>query len=186
MEERNVFWSSVRWPGCEHLRVRADAGGVMLDGLVLALRDGPQRIAYQIHCDAGWTVRSLEVRRLNGDGHLVAKSDGEGHWRLGDGTAASELDGCIDVDLAITPATNTLPIRRLRLGPGRSAQIAAAYIEFPSLRFRAASQRYTRLDDRDQSPLFRYESATFRADLPVDDFGLVLDYPGIWERIAAC
>ena len=37
----------------------------------------------------------------------------------------------------------------------------------------------------DASAVFRYETATFRADLPVDEDGLVLDYPGFWSRIWA-
>jgi hypothetical protein len=38
---------------------------------------------------------------------------------------------------------------------------------------------------RDASAVFRYETATFRADLLVDQDGLVLDYPGFWSRIRA-
>ncbi len=178
MDERDVFWSALRWVGLEHLRVRADGSGVVLDGLAIAVREGPQRVAYQIRCDASWATRALEVRRLDGGGGLVLQSDGAGHWRLAGGAALPALDGCTDVDFALTPATNTLPIRRLGLAPYQAAEISAAYVEFPSLRVRAASQRYTRVGDR----VYRYESATFRADLPVDEFGLVLDYPGVWKR----
>lgn len=181
MDERDVFWSSLRWVGLEHLRVRGDGRGVVLDGLVVALRDSPQRVAYRIRCDAGWTARAVEVRRLDGGAGLTLEGDGAGHWRLAGGAALPALDGCKDVDLALTPATNTLPIRRLGLAPYQAADIAVAYVEFPSLMLRPVSQRYTRLADR----LYRYESGTFRADLPVDDFGLVLDYPGIWKRMAA-
>ncbi len=181
MDERDVFWSALRWVGLEHLRVRADGSGVMLDGLIIAQRESPQRLAYRIRCDASWTARAVELRRLDGGAGLALEGDGAGHWRLGGGARLTALDGCTDVDFALTPATNTLPIRRLGLAPYQAVDIAVAYVEFPSLMPRPVSQRYTRLADR----VYRYESSTFRADLPVDDYGLVLDYPGVWKRMAA-
>jgi hypothetical protein len=179
VDEHNIFWSALRWVGFEHLRVRVDGRGVVLDGMAIAMREGPQRVGYQIRCDAAWNARAIEVRRLDGGSGLTLESDGTGRWRLGGGAVLSALDGCTDVDFALTPATNTLPIRRLALAPYQAANITVAYVEFPSLRLRAATQRYTRLGDR----VYRYESASFRADLPVDDFGLVLDYPGVWKRV---
>jgi len=91
------------------------------------------------------------------------------------------LAGCIDVDFTASPFTNTLPIRRLGLGVGQSARLRVVYIRVPALEIRPATQTYTRLD----ATHYRYESGTFRADLPVDEDGLVLDYPGLWRRIAA-
>ncbi|MDI3299391.1 MAG: putative glycolipid-binding domain-containing protein, partial [Bacillota bacterium] len=108
--------------------------------------------------------------------------DGTGRWRHPDGGAAPWLDGCIDVDLSITPATNTLPIRRLRLSPGESRAIQVLYVAFPTLDLRPVEQRYTRLQDDGPCAVYRYESGTFRADLRVDGDGLVLDYPGVWQR----
>jgi hypothetical protein len=44
------------------------------------------------------------------------------------------------------------------------------------------SQRYTRTAKN----IYRYESDTgFSADIKFDDLGLVVAYPGGWERIAA-
>jgi hypothetical protein len=95
-----------------------------------------------------------------------------------DGQAVAELKGCVDVDLGVTPSTNTLPIHRLELEVGASAEIVAAWIRFPELDIIPAAQRYTRLADRQ----YLYESNTFSAELDVDDLGLVVTYPGIWER----
>jgi hypothetical protein len=107
-------------------------------------------------------------------------SDGAGHWRRADGAPLPELDGCIDPDISMTPFTNTLPIRRLGLGIGDTAEIGVAYVLVPELSLRAAPQRYTRLGDR----LWRFESldSGFTADLTVDAEGLVVDYPGLFRR----
>jgi uncharacterized protein len=86
------------------------------------------------------------------------------------------------VDLAVTPATNTLPIRRLDLQIGHSASVTAAWIRFPELEIQPLSQRYTRLAKN----TYRYESDPgFSTEIRVDDLGLVTYYRGGWERIAA-
>ena len=91
--------------------------------------------------------------------------------------------GCLDVDLAFTPATNILPLRRLGLAVGESREMTAAWVRFPDLSVEPLAQRYTRLDER----RVRYESrgGSFTADLEVDELGLVVRYPPLWERVAA-
>ena len=61
--------------------------------------------------------------------------------------------------------------------PEASPSIRAAWIRFPSLAVEPAAQTYTRLDEF----TYRYASATFEAELIVDDDGLVARY-GDWER----
>jgi hypothetical protein len=86
------------------------------------------------------------------------------------------------VDLGFSPSTNTLPIRRLGLAVDDSAEVRAAWVRFPQLTVEPLPQRYTRLGpDR-----YLYESlaSDFRAELEVDDLGLIVRYPGVWERAA--
>jgi uncharacterized protein len=90
--------------------------------------------------------------------------------------------GCLDVDLAFTPATNLLPLRRLGLAVGESREMTAAWVRFPDLSVEPLAQRYTRLDEH----RVRYESlgGAFTAELEVDELGLVVTYPPLWERVA--
>ena len=82
----------------------------------------------------------------------------------------------------MTPAPNSLPIRRLNLRVGSSKSITAAWVKFPELTIQPLPQRYTRL----AKDTYRYESNPgFSAEIVVDDLGLVSSYPGPWERLAA-
>ncbi len=112
-------------------------------------------------------------------------SDGEGNWTTLAGRALPELRGCIDVDISVTPFTNTLPIRRLGLAPMESAEVSVAYFEGTELQARPEPQRYTCLEKSDGGGLYRYLSleGEFTVDLPVDADGLVLDYPGLFKRV---
>jgi uncharacterized protein len=100
------------------------------------------------------------------------------------------LQGCLDVDISVTPFTNTLPIRRLALQPSSTATLSMAYIEIPQMHVKVTEQRYTCLEVTPSGGKYRFESlehgvASFSADLPVDQEGLVLDYPGLFRRVGA-
>ncbi|WP_323127094.1 putative glycolipid-binding domain-containing protein [Rubrobacter marinus] len=117
--------------------------------------------------------------------HLLP--DGEGHWTTRDGRAVPALEGCIDVDVSVTPFTSTLPIRRPGLAPSESAEISVAYIEGTQLQVWPEPQRYTCMKQGDRGGLYRFVSIDggFTADLPVVDDGLVLDHPGLFRRAVA-
>jgi hypothetical protein len=92
-----------------------------------------------------------------------------------------KLAGALDVDLGFTPATNTLPIRRLALAVGESAPVRSAWLRFPELRLEPLEQTYT----REAEQRFRYQALVdgelFTARLDTDAFGRVLRYEGLWE-----
>lgn len=182
--DMDVMWSSLRWPGTEHVRwtrnghLRADSLGVY------GLSGGPARVSYQLLAEPGGGARrvAIEVTGPTGSDRLVLAGDGAGSWFNAEGEPITALAGCLDVDISITPLTNTLPIRRLCLEPGANAELSVVYVTVPDLRVRAVTQRYTRLDHAGSAPVYRYRSGAFHADITVDEHGLVLDYPGIWKR----
>lgn len=182
----DVAWEALEWPSLEHVIVSGGESGFRADAqLVLAL-DGLARGSYRVECDTDWRVTSLTIQITSATCTKTVDlaAAGDGHW-LADGQPAPELDGCTDVDIGCTPLTNTLPIRRLSWSPGQAHDIDVVYVSVPSLDVRPARQRYTLLarDDMSNEALFRYESGSFTADLPVDADGFVTDYPGLWRRV---
>jgi uncharacterized protein len=178
-----LMWESLEWPGAEHLELRSGPGGIEADGLVVALAERPIRLHYRIECDADWTTRRLSVVEAASGTSLTFLSDGAGTWTDGSGSVLDELAGCIDVDIAATPFTNTLPIRRLTFEPGAVRDLRMLWVLVPELTVRAADQRYTCLEKSATGGLYRYESGSFQADLRVDSDGIVIDYPELWRRI---
>jgi hypothetical protein len=158
----------------ESTEVTMSADGCHVDGLV----EGAVQTRYAIDTDASWATRTVRV--ATDSNSLVLFSDGHGNWTEGDGRVLDRLAGAIDVDISATPLTNTLPIWRLGLGIGESADIVTAYITVPELTLTADPQRYTRLDERS----YRFESlgSDFQRDITVDDAGFMVDYPGLFRR----
>ena len=172
-------WSGI---GMEHLVLRERLDRIVAEGVISATVEERYFAAlYRIECDAGWRVRTTHARVIGGDAAIDLTSDGTGRWRDASGLALPKLDGAIDVDLSITPFTNTLPIRRLDLTEGQHADIRVVYLHFPDLSLTIDRQRYTCLK-RGQ---YRYESldSGFTRDINTDADGLIVTYPGLFRRV---
>jgi hypothetical protein len=183
--KRQVMWSRLDAPGMEHLSLIIRGDGASAEGVVLGVEGGDAyRLRYKVRCDSRWRVRRVEVGFVGGGRSLRLTADGEGRWLDASGAAVPALDGCVDVDITATPLTNTLPIRRLALEPGESADIKVAYVTAPDLRVTPDEQRYTCLKTGAAGGRYRFEQvgSRFTAVLQVDDDGLVEDYPGLFRR----
>ena len=180
---RSVFWRPLDEIGLEHLLFERAHDAIRADGMILQTR-GRQafRARYRIEAARDWTMRACDIAIEGSGRHLALRVDDFGRWRDEASDAAlPALAGCREVDIQVSPFTNSLPIGRLTLGAGQSAEILAAYISVPELTVAPARQRYTRLGDA----LYRYEGlgTAFAAELPIDGDGLVLDYPGVFARL---
>ena len=182
-----ILWAAQADTGLEHCYLRHSAAEIVADGLVIGVEEGIAfRIRYQVCCDLGWQVRKVVVTSLGETEqtiHIVA--DGLGNWTTAAGQPIAELTGCLDVDIAVTPFTNTLPIRRLNLSAGESAAINVVYVAVPALQVRVAPQRYTCLATSSAGATYQFESldSGFAAVLTVDAAGLVEEYPQLFKRI---
>ena len=168
--------------GLEHLLLAERTA----DSVVLAFDEehGPFRLTYRLTWDESWRLRDAElaVATERCTRALSLRTDGQGHWRHGDGRAIDQLDGCVDIDIWPTPFTNSFPIRRAPMAIGERRPFRMAWIFAPDLTVHAQPQAYTRLADR----LYLFENLDgggFRAELPVDEDGIVLDYPNLFRRV---
>lgn len=169
--------------GAERSNLRSTDEGWVLSGLVVASYDErPIDARYRITVDEGWATRSVVVTvdELTQPRRLELDRSSDGNWTM-DGLAAPELDGCVDVDLGVTPSTNTLPIRRLDLDVGAQEEIEVAWVRFPDLRVKRGRQHYARI----AAELWRYTSGEFTADLIVDEAGIAVRYGrDLWHQVA--
>jgi uncharacterized protein len=175
MATRRVAWRrSDEIETDEHATLTVRDTGLSFVGTVLGAESGvPIRIEYRVMTGGSGMTTAAHVRDLRGFDQraLTLERSAKGVWSV-NGTVDLTLNGCTDVDLGCSPSTNTLPIRRLRLGLGNSQTIQAAWVRFPELTVTTSAQTYTRLDEF----TYRYESGSFSAELLVDDYGVVASY----------
>jgi len=170
----NYTWYGVSTPSIERLHFRKS--GETLRALSTCVNDNG-RYDYEVTLDRRWVFRKLSLHRH--DRQLKIRRGPDGTWSVNQ-QLRPDLKGAIDLDLAFSPFTNTLPLRRLNLPIGVRAEIIAAYIDVPSLRVTPDPQAYTRTAIN----LYLYESrdSDFSREITVDADGFVIDYPGLYSR----
>jgi hypothetical protein len=174
----SIMWRRIDRSSLERCVLETTATGHRLAGTVLTVVESvPYEIRYTVIVDAAWrtTTVGVNVQGTGNDRTLALTADGSGGWTVGD-APLPELSGIVDVDFGWTPATNTLPIRRLGLEVGQSAEIVAAWFGFPERDLDVSPQTYERLAER----RYRFRSGDFQTDLTVNEHGLVTAYPGGW------
>jgi uncharacterized protein len=177
-----VLWQGVETGALDRCRLETGLDGLRLSGTVLTAEFGyPLDVRYLVETPSDGLTRRVELELDGGAVRRVLLADGAGHWRWEDGPELPEVAGALDVDLTATPATNTLPIRRLAgLDVGQAADFKMAWVQFPGLEVLDSAQRYERLaPDR-----WRFSTGDFTAELLVDPEGLVLDYSGLFRSLA--
>lgn len=150
---------------------------------VLLAPEGPVACRFEVELSRDWLPISVvgEAVGEHGITRLTLRRDGSGRWFGHDGEIA-ELSGCVDVDIAATPLTNTYPIRRYSaLGVDESRTAPVAWVEVPSLNVKRVDQTYRRLGETEWTygdPLH----GKFR--ITVDNDGIVVDYENFAQRIS--
>jgi hypothetical protein len=170
--------------GFEVVFVSADGGGWLLEGHTAAVEDGEAwAVRYAIGVTGDWATRGARVWGRAAEVELAA--DCTGRW-LVDGEPAPHLDGCLDVDLESSSLTNAFPVHRLGLAVGQAADAPAAYVRALDLAVERLEQRYERLPDADGRQCYHYAAPRFEFEcrLRYDEFGLVVEYPGLAIRAA--
>ncbi len=184
LAKNTVIWRNTANNSLEYFTLHSNTHGYVLEGtVVILLEQLPAKVTYRIECDCYWRTKQVDVlqKRAKKTTQLTLTVDANLCW-CENGTPLSFATGLFDVDFEITPATNTLPIRRLNLNVGESRVLDSVWVRFPSLKAERLQQRYTRVDDK----CYKYEATNlgFKANLQVDDNGLIVKYGDLWVRIA--
>jgi uncharacterized protein len=175
-----IFWRRLDIPGHEIATLKRINDDWKLFGTALFLyQQNPCKLEYEIICDAHWRTRKAIITGGfgNNDINIEVSVDADQNWYL-NGAKSSAVEGCVDIDLGFSPSTNLLPIRRLSLSVGQKAEVKAAWLPFPSLKFELLPQVYQREGEK----IYRYESrgGAFTRQLEVNESGFVTNYPEVW------
>jgi hypothetical protein len=178
-----ILWRRLDLPGHDAASIRISGEGTVLSGMAVFQEGAPTALGYVVHADREWRTTEARVRGWYGweSIDLRLRRDDAGTWTVND-VICPGVEGCIELDLSFTPATNLLPLRRLALAVGRSAEVRSAWLEWPGVQLTPLVQRYSRRSEYD----YEYESdlpggELFRSTLRVQPEGWVLDYAGLWR-----
>ena len=185
MKQLNLLWSGREYYSLENCIVGIDELSLNVRSTIVGRYEGKLYVVrYSLSTDRrGHTIwLQIEIQHNDQLIHHSLKKDEKGKW-IHNGREQSELDGCIDVDIPLTPFTNTLPVRRLRLDVDEPAEIQVIYCDMLNNIIHPVRQRYRKVSDTS----YHYENVPndFEATIVVDADGIVVDYPQLFERSAA-
>ena len=180
---KSLLWEYAQDHSVEHFSLMESERHYLLKGTVNCLLEGKaSNINYVVRCTKNWKTRHVYIQNYWGNtkNQISISIDTHQEWKV-DNKRIPFASGLTDIDLGITPATNTLPIRRLSLGVNDSQNSTAVWVRFPDLSLQPLSQRYTRLGQNE----YAYDSLAsgFHAKIQVDLDGIVVSYGNLWQTI---
>lgn len=180
VRRRVLAWQRLDEPGSEVCTVTLGADGGLAEGTTVNVGPTPFAWRWQVGWDGAWRTRTVSVMRLDGDAAISLVADGNGTWTDGSGAHVPAFDGCLDIDLAATPFTNTLAMHRLGLAVGEEREVTVAYLAAPNPEPCPIAQRYV----RPAEDVWRFETIAgdFVAELRLDEDGLIADYEHMFRR----
>lgn len=180
---KSILWRRLDVEGHDACLLAQTKEGWELHGQAVCREDQiTKALVYRVWHDYDWTTRRAVVSGWCGYEYVdvTLSRDGPGNWRY-NGTTVNDVQGAKDVDLGFTPATNTSAIRRLDLDVRQSSSGIAAWLDPRDWQLKPLEQSYLRKTP--SSYVYCSPGHDYRCELSVDEFGLVMLYPKIWQRV---
>lgn len=167
-----VLWVKQDGPGNDACRFANAEGGYLIDGS--STDPSWNVVRYRIRARDDGTTRRVRIGERS---RIFVRRAPDDTWTL-NGDPAPDVTGAQDVDLGFTPATFTLPIRRLALNIGDEARIMVARLDIQAARLSPRHLIYRRKTKTD------YEcedvDSGVVSHLVVDRHGIVRTQAGHW------
>lgn len=150
-----------------------------------------EAITYALRLSATWEVRQLLLFRDLDQPDLWLGTDGAGRWGEVTGAQRPELDGVTDLEMPCTPFPHSIPIRRLALDVGETADVLVATIDVETLAVVPIRRRYERVGPNRYTlhalgpvPTDTRGNSTWdvATTFDVDEYGLVHDLRDAYRR----
>jgi uncharacterized protein len=195
--KRALVWRGTDAYRTEYADVHLHSDHLLARGVQIGVDPRPYYARYSLDTREGFETARLTVD-VSGDDwsrRLDLRRDPDGAWHVsGDFAGADEmpppgcrpsvLEGAVDCDIAFSPLTNTMPILRNELHEGGApVDYEMAWVSLPDLAVHRSLQRYEPI----APGRVRYVSrdSDFRAELELDDDGLLVRYEHLAERVSA-
>jgi hypothetical protein len=182
--QTNILWMGREYYSLENCLINESGSGADISSIIIGhYEEKIYQVEYHIKTNIHWETVFFELisRHSNQTQTISYASDGKGNWTKA-GQPQKQFNGCIDIDISLTPFTNTLPIRRLQLQPHQIQEIQVLYCDLLKMQMMPVRQQYTCLSATE----YHYENIPkdFEANIQVDGSGFVVDYPSLFVRTA--
>jgi hypothetical protein len=179
---RNIIWKGLEDESLEFCRINFGKLITVKSSIVGCSDDVPFKVDYELEMSEDWIISNFNIKAClgNADHSFSLNHNGHGGW-YNSGKEWKHLEGCMDIDITLTPFTNSLPINRLSPQLNQQIDIDVVYIDVLRFGITPRRQHYIQLDENTYR--FSHDHDDFTADILFDDCKLVTRYPGLFERM---
>ncbi|MEO6868674.1 MAG: putative glycolipid-binding domain-containing protein [Ginsengibacter sp.] len=166
---KQILWNGLFYHSVENCFIKNNVTGTEIVSSITSLfEDIINKVDYVIKINHNWETEYFSIQsEVSGEKNMFTyESDGKGGWTK-NGNAANEFLNCIDIDISLTPFTNSLPINRLKLKNHEEQLINVIYIDILQQRIKTVQQKYKRLSKYE----YRYQNVPndFETIITVDE-----------------
>ena len=198
--QRFVLWRGLDAWRAESASLDLGADSVAATGTQMGVDPVPYRLDYTLSTGARFVTEALTVEAAGEgwarwmrlarreDGTWTCETDERGRVPLAlPGGDVQRVRGALDCDLARSPLTNLMPVRRHRLNEHEGGvDFLMAWVSVPDLGLHPSEQRYEHVRREGGHAVVRYvgRHRSFVGELVVDEDGIVEHYPELAQRVA--
>jgi hypothetical protein len=177
--ERKIKWEGLKYQSQEDCIFKETDNGVEVTSVITGTVENQVfKVLYRVLANNLWETYLVDLNIvLDGNERTFLLEKKDACW-LVNNVPDHRIDHCIDIDISLTPFTNTLPIRRLVFNGHLRNRIEVVYIDILANTIMPVTQYYSKISD--SVYLYENEKTTFKAELKTDSHGLVIEYPKLF------
>ncbi|WP_347216489.1 putative glycolipid-binding domain-containing protein [Chryseobacterium sp.] len=180
---KTLIWKGIAFQSLEYFNITENDKNLIVESKIIGFyEDKIYTVDYQLIIDLHWNIQEfvIESEVNTGKNKLTGKKL-QNEWEIND-VINPDFKEFPFIDISLTPFTNTLPINNLQLAENDSQEIKVIYIDVLNHLVKPVTQQYTKIDRN----TYHYNNlqTDFKSDILVDENGLVVNYPGLFDKIA--
>lgn len=180
---KTLIWKGIYYQSLEYFNLFSNDKNYTVESKIIGCHeDNMYTLDYRILIDENWIVQDFLIEsEINRVKRTFSGKRNHNQWEI-NGVVHSEYNNFKFIDISLTPFTNTLPVNNLKLSESSSQKIDVMYIDVLQNHIRPVQQQYTRTAVNKY--LYENIETDFKAEISVDESGLVTSYPELFEKIA--
>lgn len=180
---KTLIWKGIYYQSLEYFNLSTKEESYRAESKIIGCHeDNMYTLDYRILIDENWIVQDFLIEsEINKVKRTFSGKRNQNQWEI-NGVVHSEYNNFKFIDISLTPFTNTLPVNNLKLSESSSQKIDVMYIDVLQHHIKPVQQQYTRTAVNKY--LYENIEIDFKAEISVDESGLVTNYPELFEKIA--
>lgn len=180
---KTLIWQGIAFQSMEYFSIQENDKYIQVASKIIGCYENNMyTVDYRLTIDPEWNIQEFTIEsEINTVKNRLTGKKYQDEWEINN-VINLDFKGFNFIDISLTPFTNTLPINNLKLSENDAQEVKVIYIDVLNNIIKPVTQQYTRI----ATHTYHYDNlqTDFKADILVDESGLVVHYPKLFDKIA--